>query len=99
MIRSGLAICLIGAGAALSGCASGYYASPAVQPSAQLAAPRTTRAVAAADAVEITGSLAPAESVRPWPKRGTAEWNALQKEERDREERIRAVLHSICRGC
>jgi len=107
MIRSGLAVFLIGA--ALGGCTSGYYASladtrqqrasTAVPPSAQSPASRTTQAAVATGAVDTTGSLAQAAEIRPWPKRGTAEWNQLQREELDREERIKAALQSVCRAC
>jgi hypothetical protein len=46
---------------------------------------------------DITGSTG--RSTRPWPKRGTPEWDELQAEELAREQRIKEVLSSICRGC
>jgi len=46
---------------------------------------------------DITGSID--RSGRPWPKRGTPEWSQLEAEEIAREQRIKEVLSSICRGC
>jgi hypothetical protein len=37
--------------------------------------------------------------LRPWPKRGTPEFEQLQAEKIELENRARAVIHSICRGC
>ena len=37
--------------------------------------------------------------VRPWPKRGTPEFEQLQAEEIEQENRAKAAIHSICRGC
>ena len=40
-----------------------------------------------------------AGDIKPWPRRGTPEWEQLQAEEIAREQRIKEVLSSICRGC
>jgi hypothetical protein len=37
--------------------------------------------------------------LRPWPKRGTPEFEQLQAEEIEQENRARAATHSICRDC
>jgi|SRR5215475_1852922 hypothetical protein len=39
------------------------------------------------------------KNLRPWPKRGTPEYEQLQAEEIERENRAKAAIHSICRGC
>ena len=110
MIRSGLAIVLIGASAMLSGCAAGYYVNLAELPQRPTLGDRTPARVAARQALRAsvpastsdsgtTGSIARASAIRPWPKRGTAEWNQIQKDEAEREKRIAETLRSICRGC
>jgi len=48
---------------------------------------------------DLTGSVGRPSDIRPWPKRGTPEWNELQAEEIAREQRIKEVLSSVCRGC
>jgi hypothetical protein len=37
--------------------------------------------------------------MRPWPKRGTPEFEQLQAEEIEQENRAKTAVHSICRGC
>jgi hypothetical protein len=37
--------------------------------------------------------------MRPWPKRGTPEFEQLQAEEIEQENRVKAAVQSICRGC
>ena len=37
--------------------------------------------------------------MRPWPKRGTPEFEQLQAEDAEREARIKDAIRSICRGC
>jgi hypothetical protein len=107
MIRFGNALLLIGMGACLCGCASSQVAIRAefhepqrgeheVSPEPAIAA-RTTQPAAPAD--DITASIARPNEIRPWPKRGTPEWNQLQAEELAREQRIKEVMSSICRGC
>ena len=39
------------------------------------------------------------DDARPWPKRGTPEYEQTQLQETERENRIKQVLNSICRGC
>jgi hypothetical protein len=104
MIRSGLAAVLIGTCAMLGGCSAGYYVNLAEIPQRPAATERTparvaVRAVVPASDGEATGSIARAAAIRPWPKRGTAEWNQIQKDELEREKRITESLRSICRGC
>ena len=48
---------------------------------------------------DVTGSIGRPADIRPWPRRGTPEWDQLQAEEIAREQRIKEVLSSICRGC
>jgi hypothetical protein len=107
MIRFDTALLLIGMGASLCGCASRHEAIAAeaerpqrvshkVSPEPGVPTPRTQPAVPT-NAGDITGSTA--RSTRPWPKRGTPEWDELQAEELAREQRIKEVLSSICRGC
>jgi hypothetical protein len=107
MIRFGNALLLIGMGASLYGCASRQVAirpefqqpqrgEHEVSPAPAIA---TRRIQPAAPADDITASIAPPNAIRPWPKRGTPEWNQLQTEELAREQRIKEVMSSICRGC
>ena len=37
--------------------------------------------------------------MRPWPKRGTPEFEQLQAEEIEQENRVKAAIRNICRGC
>jgi len=37
--------------------------------------------------------------MRPWPRRGTPEFEQLQAEEIEQENRVKAAIHNICRGC
>jgi hypothetical protein len=107
MIRFDAALLLIGIGASLCGCTSRHEAiaveaqqpqrvSHALPSEPGVPRPRTQPAVST-NAGDITGSTA--RSNRPWPKRGTPEWDELQAEELAREQRIKEVLSSICRGC
>jgi hypothetical protein len=48
---------------------------------------------------DVTGSIGRPGEIRPWPRRGTPEWDQLQAEEIAREQRIKEVLSSICRAC
>jgi hypothetical protein len=97
---------LIGTSAILGGCSSGYSVNLAEishrpimkdQTSARPAVRQTMRAPAAS--VEVTGSIVRTEAIRPWPKRGTAEYDQIRKDELARERRINDALGSICRGC
>jgi hypothetical protein len=107
MIRFGNALLLIGIGASLYGCASRQVAirTESQQPQrgehevAPAPAIATRRIEPAAPADDVTASIAPPNEIRPWPKRGTPEWNQLQAEELAREQRIKEVMSSICRGC
>jgi hypothetical protein len=107
MIRFGNALLLIGMGASLCGCASRQGAIRAeVQQSQQgthevspAPAMATRRTQPAAPTDDITASIARPNDIRPWPKRGTAEFDQLQAEELAREQRIKEVMSSICRGC
>jgi len=46
-----------------------------------------------------TGTIDSPKHMRPWPKRGTPEFEQLQAEEIEQENRVKAAVHSICRGC
>jgi len=106
MIRFCTVLLLIGMGASLGGCASRNEAMRAgvqqpqrkhdVSPEPTVARQRTQPATLTGD---ITGSIARSNDIRPWPKRGTPEFDQLQAEELAREQRIKEVLSSICRGC
>ena len=109
MIRFDTAFLLIGLGASLCGCGLRYEAlrgeAPQVQrlkhdvsPEPAVATQRIQPA-ALTNAGDITGSIARSNDIRPWPKRGTPEFDQLQAEELAREQRIKEVLSSICRGC
>src|SRR6266705_2495174 len=107
MIRFRTVLLLIGMGASLGGCASKHEAVRAeVQPLQQVThdvsrdpAAATQRAQPASLTDDITGSIARSNDIRPWPKRGTPEFDQLQAEELAREQRIKEALRSICRGC
>jgi hypothetical protein len=109
MIRFGTGLLLICLGASLCGCASRSEVLRAEAPQlkrvkdnvspAPPVATQGTQPAALTDAGEITGSIARSDDIRPWPKRGTAEFDQLQAEELAREQRIKEVLSSICRGC
>jgi hypothetical protein len=109
MIRFGNVLVLVGLGASLCGCASNHETIRAdarqlqrvkhdVSP--EPADPRPGAEPAALTYPgDITGSIAQSNTIRPWPKRGTPEFDQLQAEELAREQRIKEVLSSICRGC
>ena len=109
MIRFDTAILLVGLGASLCGCGSRYAALRAEAPQVQRVkhdvslepaiATQRVQPAALTDAGDITGSMGRSNDVRPWPKRGTPEFDQLQAEELAREQRIKEVLSSICRGC
>jgi hypothetical protein len=107
MIRFGKALLLIGMGASVCGCASRQVATRAefqepqrgVQEMSPEPAVVTRTIQPAAPADDVTASIARPNAIRPWPKRGTPEWNQLQAEELAREQRIKEVMSSICRGC
>lgn len=48
---------------------------------------------------QTTGTIDGPKHMRPWPKRGTPEFEQLQAEEIEQENKVRAAIHSICRGC
>jgi hypothetical protein len=109
MIRFGKALALIGIGAILCGCSSRHDAVRAElrqQPPIKddeapegAVARRRIEPTARNDSGEVTSSIGRSGDIRPWPKRGTPEWDQLQAEEIAREQRIKDVLSSICRGC
>jgi|SRR5262245_14190673 len=109
MIRFGTAFLLIGLGVSLCGCGSRYGALPADTPQLQRTkhdpspepsvATQRVEPAALTNAGDTTGSIARSDATRPWPKRGTPEFDQLQAEELAREQRIKEVLSSICRGC
>jgi hypothetical protein len=45
------------------------------------------------------GAIDGPDHLRPWPKRGTPEYEQLQAEEIEQENRVKAAIHNICRGC
>jgi len=115
MIRIGAALVLIGMSAILCACSSRYESARTEvrqpQPihhdaSAEVTVARPRRQAATitdatnpTHAAEVTGSIGRTGDIRPWPKRGTAEWDQLQAEELAREKRIKEVLNSICHAC
>jgi len=46
-----------------------------------------------------TGTIDGPKQLRPWPKRGTPEYEQLQADEIEQENRVNAAIHNICRGC
>jgi len=56
---------------------------------------RTIQAAGGHDA----GTIGGASSLKPWPRRGTREWDELQAQEAEQENRVSAAIRSICRGC
>jgi hypothetical protein len=109
MIRFGNVLLLIGLGASLCGCGSRYEAVRAQvqqlqrvnhEPSPERpVATQRTQPAALTTAGDATGSIVRSNDSRPWPKRGTPEYDQLQAEEVAREQRIKEVLSSICSGC
>ena len=72
--------------------------------------PQTTisRAKDGRDEVQLVGTVGQSprtivdnepKHLRPWPKRGTPEFEQLQAEEIEQENRIKSAIHGICRGC
>jgi len=59
----------------------------------------TARARATQEPVETTGSAGRADDAKPWPKRGTPEWDQVQADEAATERRVEQAIRSICRGC
>jgi len=52
-----------------------------------------------AHAERATGTTDGPKHLRPWPNHGTPEFEQLQAEEIERENRVKAAIQSICRGC
>ena len=113
MIRFGTALALIGI-AIFCGCSSRHDAartellqqSPIKDEAPEPAVVgRRIEPAARNDSGDVTSSIGrvgdnrPSGDIRPWPRRGTPEWDQLQAEEIAREQRIKEVLSSICRGC
>jgi len=109
MIRFGKALLLIVLGAFLWNCSSRPEAirtEVRQQPSNKAdtalestVARRRIEPAALNNSGDGTSSISRPGDIRPWPKRGTPEWNQLEAEEIAREQRIKEVLSSICRGC
>jgi hypothetical protein len=78
-------------------------AKPSQVGSLQAKVSRATDAHAVAESVGTVGRAAGTSDgpkhLRPWPKRGTPEFEQLQAEEIEQENRARAATRSICRGC
>jgi hypothetical protein len=108
MIRFGKALALIAICGALCHCSSRPDAirtelrQPPVKDADVLELPVARRGIEPAarnNLGDVTSSIGRPGDIRPWPKRGTPEWDQLQAEEIAREQRIKEVLSSICRGC
>jgi hypothetical protein len=108
MIRFGKALALIGVGALLCSCSSRHdtiHTELRQQPIKHsdapkyAVAPRGIEPAARNNLGDVTSSIGRTSEIRPWPKRGTPEWDQLQAEEIAREQRIKDVLGSICRSC
>jgi len=108
MIRFGTALATIGISAVLCSCSSRHEAmrtelrqQPPIEDEAAkpVVARRTIEPAARNGSDDVTSSIGRAGDIRPWPRRGTPEWEQLQAEEIAREQRIKEVLSSICRGC
>jgi hypothetical protein len=107
MIRFGKALLLIALGGVLWNCSSRpevirseVRQQPSIKDgttSGSSVARRGIEPAALNNSGDITSSID--RSGRPWPKRGTPEWDQLEAEEIAREQRIKEVLSSICRGC
>ena len=86
-----------------------YDPTTAEEPSRPVKAsvdPSQARSRQATDADPKVGTVGRATGItdvpkhlRPWPKQGTPEFEQLQAEEIERENRAKAAIHSICRGC
>ena|SRR5215475_14072464 len=78
-------------------------ANPSRVRSAQAVAAHATDAQSEVESVGTVGRAAGPNDgprhLRPWPKRGTAEFEQLQAEEIELENRAKAATQSICRGC
>ena len=78
-------------------------ANPSQVRSRQAMISRVTDAEAEVESVgtvgRATGAIDGPRHLRPWPKRGTPEYERLQAEESEQENRAKAAIHSICRGC
>ena len=64
------------------------------------------RSATSSDVIESVGTVGLAAGtddrprhMRPWPKRGTPEYEQLQAEEAEREAKVKEAIRSICRGC
>jgi len=116
IMRYGIAICWLGVSTVISGCSGGYYVDPAAftakrpaasqrfdgseRVSAQAVRRRVQPVSARSNSPEITGTTGRGDEVRPWPNRGTPEWDKLKAEDTDRERRIEQLLRTgVCRGC
>src|SRR5262245_55553844 len=107
MIRFGTALALIGIGAILCSCSSRqetvraeFRQQPPIKDGdVHAVARRGIEPAGQNNPGDVTSSVRRTSEIRPWPKRGTPEWDQLQAEEIAREQRIKDVLTSICRSC
>ena len=70
-----------------------------IEPAAHSDSSDVTSTIGRSGDIRPSSDIKTSSEVRPWPKRGTPEWDQLQAEEIAREQRIKDVLGSICRGC
>jgi len=95
----------------LSGCSSGpnvdttqwrpYRLATVDDPPRRVrrAAPSQEARTIQAGGGQAAGTIGGTSSIKPWPRRGTREWDELQAQEAERENRVNAAIRSICRGC
>ena len=57
------------------------------------------RAEVAREQAESMSTERQTDDIKPWPKRGTPEFERAQVEDAERERRLQQVLNSICRAC
>jgi hypothetical protein len=115
MMRLLVPIALTLAGGLVSGCSGGYHVDAAQYRQSQVATadvqPRRTTVAAPAPVpapltrtvgaglIQNDGTVGDATQIRPWPKRGTPEYERLQAQESEQEKRVKDAVNSICRGC
>jgi len=111
MMRLLVPIGLTFAGLLASGCSGGYYVDAAQYRQARVATAddptRRTRVVssgvrtrtARTTITQNDGTVGEADQIRPWPRRGTPEWERTLAQEAQREKRVKDAINSICRGC
>jgi hypothetical protein len=70
-----------------------------IEPAARNGSDDVTSSIGRFGDIRPSSDIKPSGDIKPWPRRGTPEWDQLQAEEIAREQRIKEVLSSICRGC